>query len=355
MALRPHPRLACRAPSQRLTPRDCRPVTLVRGHGPGSVVGVRDPLDPISDDLVTRVVRERWGLEVGTAEYLPWGFGAWHWAARDLNGRRRWFVTADELDHPTRGDELEATYSAAVTLSESGLGLVVPCVRSLRGQVTHEVFGFAISVTQWVEGAPAEGELVGQAAEETAAMVRALHEGPAPEHALVWDHRLRWAHDLERLGEIVEPEWSIGALAAEAQVALRAHQHQVPQWLQRHTVLAAQAVAARSDWVVTHGEPGVHNQLVTSKGRRLVDWESMRVAPRERDLTDLARSPAPWPRELAEPDPAMLELFDLHWRLNEIGAYAARLCAPHDGSENDRIVLGGLVEQLERPDWFTGC
>ncbi len=112
-------------------------------------------------------------------------------------------------------------------------------------------------------------------------------------------------------------------------------------------------MAGRTGWVVTHGEPGLHNQLVTSAGRRLVDWESMRVAPRERDLTDLARSPGPWRWNGAEPDPAMVELFDLHWRLNEIGAYAARFRAPHAGGNDDRIALEDLVEQLERPDWQT--
>lgn len=319
----------------------------------GSVVGVRDPLDSIGDELVTRAVREAWGLDVVAAEYLPWGFGAWHWAARDASGRRRWFITADELDHPTRGDELESSYVAALSLHESGLGFVVPCLRSLGGPTTLEVKGFALSVTDWIEGNGADGELVGSAADETAAMVRALHEAPIPRQAPVWEHRLRWAHDLERLGELIEPPWASGPLAAEARVALRAHQHQVPQWLQRHTLLAAQAVALAETWVVTHGEPGLHNQLVTTTGRRLVDWESLRVAPRERDLTDLARAPEPWVAGLALPDPSMLELFDLHWRLNEIGAYAAWLRVPHAGNENDRIALGGLIEQLERLDWFT--
>ena len=105
--------------------------------------------------------------------------------------------------------------------------------------------------------------------------------------------------------------------------------------------------------MATHGEPGLHNQLVTPQGRRLVDWESLRVAPRERDLTDLARSGVRWRWDEAEPDPAMLELFDLHWRLTEIGEYAARFQAPHTGGEDDHVALDGLMEQLERPDWAT--
>ena len=51
----------------------------------------------------------------------------------------------------------------------------------------------------------------------------------------------------------------------------------------------------------------------------------------------------------------MLELFDLHWRLGEIGEYAARFRAPHGGGADDHVALEGLVEQLERPDWtMTG-
>lgn len=314
---------------------------------------MREPLESVTDDVVVQLLRDEWGLALSAIEHLPWGFGAWHWAAFDLSGRGRWFVTADEIDHRDRAHELETTYAAALALYDGGLRSVVPCLRSSGGPITVLVKGCALSVTEWVEGSRAEGRLTGPAAAETSRLVSDLHQCSVPSQALVWDHRLRWRDDLERLGELVQPEWSSGPLADTARSALRAALGAVPKWLERHEHRAAQALAGRDAWVATHGEPGLHNQLVTAAGRRLVDWESMRVAPRERDLTDLARSGTRWRWGQAAPDPAMLELFDLHWRLDEIGAYAARFRLPHTGGANDHVALGGLVEQLERPDWAT--
>jgi spectinomycin phosphotransferase len=50
-------------------------------------------------------------------------------------------------------------------------------------------------------------------------------------------------------------------------------------------------------------------------------------------------------------DPAMLELFDLEWRLDEIAQYADRFAAPHAGTASDAVAYAGLVEELMRPEW----
>jgi spectinomycin phosphotransferase len=47
----------------------------------------------------------------------------------------------------------------------------------------------------------------------------------------------------------------------------------------------------------------------------------------------------------------MVEMFDLEWRLDEIAQYAAWFAAPHAGTADDRIALGGLLGELDRPDW----
>jgi spectinomycin phosphotransferase len=91
--------------------------------------------------------------------------------------------------------------------------------------------------------------------------------------------------------------------------------------------------------VATHGEPHHANQVVTSQGTVLVDWETLKLAPAERDLAGLGAG-----------DPAMLEMFDLEWRLGEIDAYATWFSAPHTGTEDDAIAYAGLVEELDRVD-----
>ena len=103
------------------------------------------------------------------------------------------------------------------------------------------------------------------------------------------------------------------------------------------------ALEGRERWVPTHGEPHTRNQLATPDGVVLVDWESLRLAPRERDLRWLA------PYDLAGADPSLVEMFDLEWRLDEVAQYAAWFHGPHTGTESDRVALGGLLHELDRP------
>ncbi|RNG18060.1 hypothetical protein [Streptomyces botrytidirepellens] len=93
----------------------------------------------------------------------------------------------------------------------------------------------------------------------------------------------------------------------------------------------------------THGEPHHDNQVVDAHGLRLVDWESLALAPRERDYADLLTAGA---GDRLDADPAMVELFALDWRLSEIDEYARWFAAPHTGSDDDHTALEGLHEEL---------
>lgn len=87
----------------------------------------------------------------------------------------------------------------------------------------------------------------------------------------------------------------------------------------------------------THGQPDRHNQLITEAGTVLVDWESLKLAPAERDL-----------RTLGQGEPAMLELFDVEWRLDEINQYTAWFSGPHGDGEDDRTAFDGFMHELTR-------
>ncbi|MEW1656795.1 MULTISPECIES: hypothetical protein [unclassified Streptomyces] len=112
-------------------------------------------------------------------------------------------------------------------------------------------------------------------------------------------------------------------------------------WTARCHELAQIALARRDDWVPTHGEPHHANQVIGLFGLRLVDWESLALAPRERDYADLLAAGA-----TVRHDPALVELFALDWRLSEIAEYGRWFAAPHTDSDDDRTALGGLYEEL---------
>jgi spectinomycin phosphotransferase len=100
--------------------------------------------------------------------------------------------------------------------------------------------------------------------------------------------------------------------------------------------------------VPTHGEPHSANQLITASGIVLVDWESLALAPPERDLRTLV---AAGYADLVQPDWSMIEMFDLEWRLDELFQYAAWFSRPHTGNASDVVALEDLVHELHRPDW----
>ncbi len=135
--------------------------------------------------------------------------------------------------------------------------------------------------------------------------------------------------------------WGPGPHADAARDAVRRHLGAIEVWTARYHDLAG--VARDRGWVATHGEPGGHNQLVTAEGRILVDWESSKLAPAERDLRTLVDAGVE-----TDADPAMLELFDLEWRLDEVSQYTAWFAAPHAGTADDEIAFAGLLEELER-------
>ena len=104
----------------------------------------------------------------------------------------------------------------------------------------------------------------------------------------------------------------------------------------------------------THGEPHTRNLLRTADGDLVVDWESLKVAPRERDLATLIGSGSwthayRWPAGTTGPDPGAVELFDLEWRLDEISQYARYFAAQHADDADARTSLGGLRHELTRP------
>ena len=96
--------------------------------------------------------------------------------------------------------------------------------------------------------------------------------------------------------------------------------------------------------MVTHGEPGEHNLMVTVDRTLLVDWETALLAPAERDWRTLVERGLP----ADGLDTAMLDMYDVEWRLDEISQYAAWFAAPHTGTASDRVAMGGLLHELTR-------
>ncbi|WP_106965207.1 aminoglycoside phosphotransferase [Amycolatopsis orientalis] len=286
----------------------------------------------LSDDTITRTLAENW-QPVSEIAYLPWGFGAHHWRADSL------FVTLDQLAPRHTAASLESTYASAAELAASGLLFVCAPVPTRSGRFTVHIGVGALSVTPLLNGRrPAENEVDKPA---ILAALGALHRAPPPARLRHWSPQVGPGFADELRVRTAEP-WTSGPLAEKARAALAARGDAIKRWNDRYLELAALAASRRDSWVPTHGEPHNDNQVTTPEGLRLVDWETLALAPRERDYADLPDTPGL--------DPEMVELFALDWRLSELRGYSDWFSAPHTGTEDDILAWEGLREELGAAD-----
>jgi spectinomycin phosphotransferase len=309
---------------------------------------VLTPPEHVAAADVLDAVRTHWLDDAATAVHLPVGFGAHHWEVADGAGHRL-FATLDALGERHSAESLEGAYAGAAELARKGLHAVWPSVPARSGTFTVPLGDARLSVTGWLEGrTPTEVEAaVPEHVDEVLTVLAALHRCAPPRGIPEWAPRVS-AEFPSRLRELTAESWTRGPFGEEARAAIADRLPDVDRWTRRYLALAEEADRHRNRWVATHGEPHHANQVVTPDGLRLVDWESLSLAPRERDLVDAVDSGVATVDAVAAREP-MLELFRLDWRLSEIDAYAAWFCGPHSRSSDDRTALGGLYEELGCP------
>jgi spectinomycin phosphotransferase len=103
--------------------------------------------------------------------------------------------------------------------------------------------------------------------------------------------------------------------------------------------------------VVTHGEPHPGNLIRSDGGILLVDWDTMGLAPPERDLWMLDDgSPGalkPYTEVTGRPvDSTAISLFRLAWILSDIAVSVALLRSDHASDDDTEKSLRGLSESL---------
>lgn len=299
-------------------------------------------------------VRVAWDPRVTSATHLPVGFGAHHWRI-DVAGSPRLFATYDRFGSRHDRASLTAAYATAITLAERGLEFVLAPRRTRAGEVLVPVADGALSCSPWVDGeVVGEGPLTdaATAAADIAALTR-LHATDPPVGLPQWTP-LDGLALVQRVTALPSSGPTAGPHGEPARRAIAERRAELDGWVGRHAVLAEAAGERR--WVVTHGETHTRNQLRSAPrggepGRLwFVDWESVKLAPRERDLATLVQA-GHGDRVRADRD--MVKLFDLEWRLAEIDEYAHWFAAPHTGTADDRIALEGLLDELQRGPWWS--
>ena len=310
-----------------------------------ALAGVKAPPADLDTALVRGVLDQQWGIRTVDLRYLPVGFGDHHWQANAAG--QRYFVTVRDLRLDGRTNDpnqalplLEQTFQAVRRLRDlAELAFVVPPVPSTSGALVVPIGStFALSVYDWLDVHPvqdAEGVIA-------AGLVGSLHRAwlEHPVEAVREDFRIPHRSALTgALADLGRP-WLDGPYGEPARALLTAHQEDVRSALEQYDVLVATAGGPMSEWCLTHGEPSGGNLVRDQTGAcYLVDWESARIGPPERDLVELAWSEEALSRYRAfaggpAPNAERLRLYRLWYALAETSVYLLQFRAPHSADDN---------------------
>lgn len=243
------------------------------------------------------VLGQRWGLTITSIEYRPVGFGSHHWHVIDSTGTP-WFVTVDELctkrltmadlnDHSF--NRLYAALATASDLRRAGASFVIGPHRTLDGGPLVRIEpGLAIARYPFIDGHS-----------------YTFHTIPTP------------------------------ATAAMSSNLLGPTQHR----------------RQPAEKVLTHGEPHPGNTMHTQSGLVLIDWDTVLIAPPERDLWSLesgdgAVTQAYTAATGTRPRSFMMEMYRIKWDLADLAAYAGRFAGAHLGNEDDQQSWANLEALL---------
>jgi len=258
-----------------------------------------------------------------------------------------------------RGARMEA-FEAAWQLAQH-LPFAVAPVHTRNARIAVDIAeGLLLTVTPFLESMPfGTGPLVDDAERVVVAgLVGELHGQARPRRLAVWRPRLgrhldTGQADLERC--LTQDVWSGGPWSGPASRLVLDARSVVRAALRRYVLLGAAVTHNIERWVVTHGEPHTGNLLRTADGPRLLDWSTVALAPRERDLREAlgeADGEEPWYSYMEsggrpEPlSPDTLELFALQEHLSALCESAVRLSRPHQDSADDRRRFGRLEREL---------
>jgi spectinomycin phosphotransferase len=309
------------------------------------------PPEAASDRQLLSALSSRWGLRADRVRYVPEGAGSYHWRV-DAAGQPGYFVTVDDLDtkpwisaeRQAAFEGLAVAYGTARALErDAGLPLAVGPVPASDGAVIVRLSDqYALAVFPLVEGVAGRwGEWLGP--DWRAALLQqlaTLHQvaGPitdrVPRRPLELPERPLLLAALRARGR----PWQGGPLAEPARHALAEHAESVTGRLAELDRLAASLDQGPGRLVLTHGEPHPGNLIMTDRGLRLVDWDTVARALPERDLWMLddgsADALAPYAELTGRSvNETALRFFRLAWTLSDIAFYVTAFRSPHDESD----------------------
>jgi len=328
---------------------------------------VRDLPSDIETSAVIEALADGWGFDVEAADYAAVGAGSYHWVVTDAGGERR-FVTVDDLDQKkwlgeTRDTACEAlalAFDAAAALRNAGLAFVVAPIFTSGGESLRRIGRrHTVALFPFVEGhAGRWGPYEPGARGAVVSMLAGLHRAtPAVGSMRNAGLELAGRRSLDAALQELNETWSGGPLSEPARIAFSSHAADLLEFLSVADRLAAGIERRGGVWVVTHGEPHAGNVMRAGTGHMLVDWDTVALAPPERDLwwladesDDIAAYADLAGRQI---DQEAVDFFRLTWDLSDVAAYLDVLRSPHVENEDTLDAYEGVTRCTPSREWLA--
>jgi spectinomycin phosphotransferase len=313
-------------------------------------------------DLVG-ALRDGWGLDVTGVEYVPVGGGTHHWTAVDGAARRHW-VNVDDLDGKdwlgqTRDsvfDALRRTHDTARALRDAGLEFISAPVPASTGEAMLRLNDrYSVAVFPFLRGRAGEfDDRLGPAErDELVDLLVRMHAATPKVAGLarVVPPAFSRRRGLEAALADLDRPWDTGPYGEPARALMVEHADGVRRLIAAFDPLAGQVVADTAGLVLTHGEPHPGNLFRAGGRLYLIDWDTVGLAPPERDLWMVPDGAQRYAEASGRPvDEDAIRLYRLRWLLDDIATTVSIFHAPH-GQDGDtelswRWLRGNLTAEL---------
>ena len=326
------------------------------------------PPEEFETSALIGFLADGWGFNVDSADYAAVGAGSYHWVVRDRKGTRA-FVTVDELDRkPWLKDKRESVFDGlrrafdtAAVLRDGGLEFVVAPIRTNSGETVRRVGErHTIALFPFVDGQV--GRFGHYDTVERTAVVKILAElhQATPVVASVAGStgvELPGRRQVEAALHELNQTWLGGPFSEPARQALADHASDVADLLALADRLAADVAGHGSEWVITHGEPHASNVMQIGESYALVDWDTVALAPPERDLWMVVGDTGDVATIYTDAtghqvDQVAVDFFRLTWDLKDLATCIDVVRAPHRRSEDTVREFEGLTNCVAiRDQW----
>ena len=188
-------------------------------------------------------------------------------------------------------------------------------------------------------------------------MLVELHQATSTVQAVAPHHPVEPSarRDLDAALGQLGTKWNGGPFSEPARALLGVHKDAVIALLASFDRLATEVATRSRDYVITHGEPHSGNVMRVGEKLFLVDWDTVALAPPERDLCMVASDSGD---ELAlyfdltgrAVDQAAMSLYCTRWRLDDIALFVRMFRSSHATTDDTDLAWLALTRHLDDLD-----